>query len=91
MSKRDLTFAAGDTVRAYTELTVPTSPAAGLHYLATYRLLRTVDVAADYVRAEWPEAVVLGFGRRLRYLALCATLAAPCKERPSPQSNFRRT
>jgi hypothetical protein len=62
--QRDLSFVTGDTVRAYTEIATPGGTPAGLHYLATYLLLKTTDVAADYAKTDWPGAVKLEFERR---------------------------
>jgi len=61
--ERDLTFAPGDTVRAYAELYGLAAQVGTSRYRATYLLLRSGNLREDYAKEEWPDAVRLEFER----------------------------
>ena len=63
--ERDLTFAPGDTVRAYAELYGLATQGGMSRYRATYLLLRSGNLREDYARDEWPDAVRLEFERQV--------------------------
>jgi hypothetical protein len=63
--ERDLTFSAGDTVRAYGELYGLAAQGGMSRYRATYLLLKSGNLREDYAKAEWPDAVRLEFQRQV--------------------------
>jgi len=63
--ERDLTFSAGDTVRAYGELYGLAAQGGMSRYRATYLLLKSGNLREDYAKEEWPDAVRLEFQRQV--------------------------
>ncbi len=60
---RDLTFAAGDTIRAYAELYGLGIEGGAARYAVTYDVLRSATPTEDAAKAEWAGATELGFTR----------------------------